>query len=643
MNGITSRCISFAQGNKDCFQRVNYEFGLVLGVDEFVDEQCYFLEKEYMHNRALHGYGTVSGLLVGKDTNGEDIEVQVEPGIGIDQYGRLFVIRSKQCASLLSWLDDQEDFDGQTIYVVARYNECETALVPIAGQPCSTSDQQMAPSRIQDSFAIELTLKKPDMPARDAVVNLAEFLSRFRVDPAAPDRSDLGTATRLAPIIGPAVIAEEAAAYITRVDNFVADETGVPGATILNIQPVIVESLLNDIFTYWVTEVRPTLNPDLIDPDAPETADGDPFPPEILLAELNLTFSEDDTLTLDGIDIDNTTRPYLLHTQLIQELFDIPELAGEGGETAPQKEVAEFVSIEDISTRVLNLWFHIDQNMSLVGNENVSLIRVEGDGTLNTITIRDLSEDVGRRNDVGRYYRLISTVDLNDGDFLLLRFDTDRIRVGDTNPITLSRFIAEAAFTYENYNALRDLLFAFHIVDRPDTIDEEQIRKLILELLPPPEPVIPFVTITPITLRNTILQGYELWFHLDGIVDLNDGGIENLSQENMAMYAEIAPGIVKEVPLEAIQFIRPNVWMVIPEGGQDQASPLIRMAFALENEMIITAFNPQSDSMETYTTLIEYIDKIGRQLEGHLMHSERFGEALVVYVREQLAAGRLEE
>jgi hypothetical protein len=94
MNGITSRCISFAQGNKDCLQRVNYEFGLVLGVDEFVDEQCYFLEKEYQHNRALHGYGTVSGLLVSAAETGDDLEVQVGRGIGIDQYGRVFIVRN---------------------------------------------------------------------------------------------------------------------------------------------------------------------------------------------------------------------------------------------------------------------------------------------------------------------------------------------------------------------------------------------------------------------------------------------------------------------------------------------------------------------------------------------------------------------
>ena len=79
MNGITNRCISIGQGEKDCLKRVNYQFGMVLGENEFVNEQCYFLEKEYMHNRALHGYGTVSGLGVGKEEKEDgDLEVQVD-------------------------------------------------------------------------------------------------------------------------------------------------------------------------------------------------------------------------------------------------------------------------------------------------------------------------------------------------------------------------------------------------------------------------------------------------------------------------------------------------------------------------------------------------------------------------------------
>ncbi len=642
MNGITSRCISFDQGEQDCLQRVNYVFGLVLGESEFNAEQCYFLEKEYMHNRALHGYGTVSGLLVTAAENEDDLEVQVDPGIGIDQYGRLFVVRNKQCASLLSWLDEQEDFDGQTIYVVARYDECETGLVPIAGQPCSTSDQLTAASRIQDSFSIELTLEPPLHPARDAVVNLAEFLSRFRVNPGAPDRSDLGDPSSLTPIIGPAVIADDPGSFITRIDDFVQAETGIPGATILTIQPAIVESLLNDIFVYWVTEVRPALDPDLIDPYSAETSDGDPFPPEVLLAELDLTFAADGTLSLEGIAIDNTTRPYLLHTQLIQELFDIPDLAGEGGEIEPQKDVAEFVSIEDVSTRTLRLWVHLDQDLDLNANDNVTLARVDANGNPAPIGIRDLTENTARANETGRYYTLVTTVNLNNDDYLILRFNTDHIQLRGQSR-SLSQFITNAPFTFENYSIGQARIFAFHIVDRPPTIDEETIREIIEELIPPPEPVIPFVTITPITLRNTLLEGYELWFHLDGIAEANEGGIEELHQENFAMYVETAPNVVDEVPLETIDRIRPNLWLVIPQRNQEPLPPLVRMVFSMDEAMTITAFSPISNSMETFSNLREYIDKIDRQLEGHQMLSERFGEAHVVYVREQVGAGRLEE
>jgi hypothetical protein len=67
------------------------------------------------------------------------------------------------------------------------------------------------------------------------------------------------------------------------------------------------------------------------------------------------------------------------------------------------------------------------------------------------------------------------------------------------------------------------------------------------------------------------------------------------------------------------------------------------MVFSLEADMLMKAYNPQSDSIEDYERLGEYIDKIGRQLEGHRMRSDKFGEALVVYAREQAAAGRLEQ
>jgi hypothetical protein len=179
-------------------------------------------------------------------------------------------------------------------------------------------------------------------------------------------------------------------------------------------------------------------------------------------------------------------------------------------------------------------------------------------------------------------------------------------------------------------------------VDRGQTIDEETIRQLIIQLMPPQQPVIPFVTITPITLRDTVLVGYELWFHLDGIAEQNDGGIEELHQENMAVYIEVAPGVVDIMPLEAIQRIRPNVWMVIPQRNEI-FMPLVRFAFSLDIPMGIRAFDPASGAIELYNTLREYTDKTTQQLEGHRVRSERFGEAHIVYAREQSAARRLEE
>ena len=46
------------------FRRLNYFYGQMLGVDDFKTEQNFFREKLKLHNRCLHGYGVVCGLLV---------------------------------------------------------------------------------------------------------------------------------------------------------------------------------------------------------------------------------------------------------------------------------------------------------------------------------------------------------------------------------------------------------------------------------------------------------------------------------------------------------------------------------------------------------------------------------------------------
>jgi hypothetical protein len=51
------------------FKRLKYSYGQMLGADDFLTEQNFFREKFKLHNRCLHGYGTVCGLMVMPEPN----------------------------------------------------------------------------------------------------------------------------------------------------------------------------------------------------------------------------------------------------------------------------------------------------------------------------------------------------------------------------------------------------------------------------------------------------------------------------------------------------------------------------------------------------------------------------------------------
>src|SRR5262245_5459732 len=132
----TTPCVSLTTGTLSADQRVNYAYGMVLGLDEFLQEQLYLLSKDRLHDRALHGYGTVSGLAVSVEPVGDDVQVTVGTGVGVDQWGRAFVVTCDQCARLGAWLAATErDTPGSlaqhrgasgevTVYVVGSYAEC---------------------------------------------------------------------------------------------------------------------------------------------------------------------------------------------------------------------------------------------------------------------------------------------------------------------------------------------------------------------------------------------------------------------------------------------------------------------------------------------------------------------------------------
>ena len=135
------------------------------------------------------------------------------------------------------------------------------------------------------------------------------------------------------------------------------------------------------------------------------------------------------------------------------------------------------------------------------------------------------------------------------------------------------------------------------------------MREIILELARPQQPVVPFVTVTPLTEGNQAFA-YELWFHLDGIVEQNEGTYRALSEENFAMFVEPQPNVVAQVPVEFNQ-LRPNVWNVFPSFGNQRTRSLVRMAFMPGRAHGHPGLQPgcRRDG-NGFETLREYIDKI---------------------------------
>jgi hypothetical protein len=367
MNDINQRCVSLASGVLSPDLRVNYEFGLVLGVDEFKQEQMYFLEKDYLHNRALHGYGTVYGLKVEATRpadEAKDVLITVEPGLGIDQCGRYILLRNAQCARLKAWLKKQpsnvvaqhQDASGDMhLYVVASYDECLEALVPIPGAPCSSSESTSAPSRIRDSFNLELRWEPPRMAAWAAVDLFARLMGHVRFVPhlSALD-SDEGRIIALVRELD-----NPDAVFLLPGSEFFLDspptssppdsppESPPAEESFLRLPLETAHEALDRIFTVWVTEVRPRIQPSLSDSCSPAMDAG------ILLARLDFGLANNNTDIVDLGVPDDTGRPFLLHTQLIQEL-----LFHGGNVDVVQQQEREFATLQVRNAQTLRFWVH---------------------------------------------------------------------------------------------------------------------------------------------------------------------------------------------------------------------------------------------------------------------------------------------
>ena len=202
MGGFTPT--GYSSAVLDPRKRVNYQLGLVLGEDEFRQDQFHHRERDHHATRALHGYGTVCGLAVSYD-EGEG-RLHVHPGLAVDPAGRLICVPVEYCASLPGWLREHAESDevsgglpaDLTVHLVLCWTECASDDVPVPADSCLSAEDSRAPSRLNDSFELRLVTEPPPLVGEVAPgtldgleVLVAELHGLLDVSGGSPDAADV--------------------------------------------------------------------------------------------------------------------------------------------------------------------------------------------------------------------------------------------------------------------------------------------------------------------------------------------------------------------------------------------------------------------------------------------------------------------
>jgi hypothetical protein len=199
-------------------QRVNFTFGMVLGVDDFRQEHAWLAERDERALRELIGYGAITGLNVTTVISGTQVEVRVAPGLALLPDGKLVGIAASQCARLDEWLTGPgkpaaTQSGPASVYVVLRHVETTGTPVPIPGEPCRDESALLADSRIADSFTLDFSWTPPAQTEDNALRIFTTWLRRVEIRSAPVPEMSLADFQAAVEAQVTAAIANAAAAF----------------------------------------------------------------------------------------------------------------------------------------------------------------------------------------------------------------------------------------------------------------------------------------------------------------------------------------------------------------------------------------------------------------------------------------------
>ncbi len=308
-------------------KHVNFNVGMVLGVDDFTQEFAYLSGRDQWLARDLIGYGTVRGLNVRIEVDAiKGPRVVVEAGVALSPRGQLICVPAAQCAYLKDWVADHSadigphvtsppDSDLQ-LYVVLCYRNCPTDDVPIAGEPCRSEDKLMAPSRLSDDFVLELRLERPNQREEDAVRDFMAWLKQVHIsqtDPSTPLDQFLQA-------IRDAAAVWLASPLSSPPGDFMFGSP--PGSLVINLADA--SEYFRAAFRVWVTELRPRWI-ERWHGCAATHIEGDAVGDEdcVLLGQLDVPLLPISPGAFDipnaPIPVNQNERPFLVHLRMLQE------------------------------------------------------------------------------------------------------------------------------------------------------------------------------------------------------------------------------------------------------------------------------------------------------------------------------------
>ena len=324
----------------DPSQRVNFSFGMVLGVDDFRQEHAYLAARDERALRETIGYGVLSGLAVAASpalVAADGDQVRVAPGLALLPDGHLVGVATEQCANLSAWRAAEIARDGAaatrpTVYVMLRYAEVSGTPVPIPGEPCRDESALMADARISDSFSLDFSWVAPSLAEDNAVRSVVAWLRGIKVRQVLPSavpmkqfQLDVEAGLRAAIAASwPASVSPPLAAAPALAEP---SSLGVPPVELV-IPRTAYAAYLNAAFEVWVRRLR-----------ADVMAHHGPVPAAETGAERGLLLAAVDVLSVAGVppvaELPRARmlgRPQLLHLRLLQEW-----LLRDGSQDAPRE------------------------------------------------------------------------------------------------------------------------------------------------------------------------------------------------------------------------------------------------------------------------------------------------------------------